>query len=278
MQLVTDVFKQFCKERHEENKGKNFDTLQEIYANTEFFDLSLYPITDHDRLQDFFKSGEHTYIGEFSEPNLSLPFVNCFIKLDEDSYIFVREYAPNIITGTLYFTNYMKEMRHLAVKGTLNIPFTAHIQDEVQLVSDTYIPLLKDYMDELIRNCLSLACITLKTLNSLSKKAVVSDIHETSKVEYFRRKHAPTIKVPARPIYYVLGEKNEDIKKKYSCIQSRGKLEYTSSFHVRGHWRTINEKSLGKDRNGNYGVHGYTWVTDYIKGEGELIKRLRVVK
>ena len=63
MRTITDVFKQFCKERHEEDKGRNFNTLQEIYANTEFFDLSLYSITEHDRLYDFYKSGEDTYVG-----------------------------------------------------------------------------------------------------------------------------------------------------------------------------------------------------------------------
>ena len=42
MQLITEVFKQFCKERHAEDKGKNFNLLQEVYANTELFDISLY--------------------------------------------------------------------------------------------------------------------------------------------------------------------------------------------------------------------------------------------
>jgi hypothetical protein len=40
--LVTEAFKQFTKERHAEDKGKNFNLLQEVYASTEFFDISLY--------------------------------------------------------------------------------------------------------------------------------------------------------------------------------------------------------------------------------------------
>ena len=42
MLSIHDTFKQFCKERHAEDKGKNFNLLQEVYANTELFDISLY--------------------------------------------------------------------------------------------------------------------------------------------------------------------------------------------------------------------------------------------
>ena len=57
-----------------------------------------------------------------------------------------------------------------------------------------------------------------------------------------------------------------------------GNLEYSFAFKVRGHWRHINEGTFGKDRNGNYNVKGYTWVTEYTKGEGELAKRIRVIE
>lgn len=51
------------------------------------------------------------------------------------------------------------------------------------------------------------------------------------------------------------------------------------SYEVMGHWRRLqNIKQLGKDRYGCRNVKGYTWVIPYIKGEGELIKKVRVVK
>ena len=37
---IIEAFHQFCKERHAEDKGKNFNLLQEIYSKTEFFDIS----------------------------------------------------------------------------------------------------------------------------------------------------------------------------------------------------------------------------------------------
>lgn len=51
------------------------------------------------------------------------------------------------------------------------------------------------------------------------------------------------------------------------------------SYEVMGHWRKLqNIKQIGKDRYGYRNVKGYTWVIPYTKGEGELIKKVRVVK
>ena len=118
-----------------------------------------------------------------------------------------------------------------------------------------------------------------KTLSELSKKSVAVDKPSNPNLcEYYRRKRKPTIKVPQRPRYYILGEKHESVSAKYKYINATGNLEYSFAFKVRGHWRHINEETLGKDRNGNYNVKGYTWVTEYSKAEGELAKRLHVVK
>ena len=271
MATIQDVFKQFCKERHAEDKGRNHDALQETYASTEFFDITLYKIVG---IQHHFEQwNSKTYTSTFPIEDFSLPFQNNFIKVEEDKCIFLREYAPNILTGTMYVINYLGE------GNTLNIPFTVRLYEgEGVILSDFYHPLLKNRIERILKDLFVIVIGVLITLNTLSHKAVAVDKPTDNRCEYYRRKRKPTLKVPQRPIYYVLGEKNEDVTKKYNSIHSMGRLEYTSSFHVRGHWRTINEKSLGKDRNGNYNVKGYTWVTDYIKGEGELAKRLRVVK
>jgi hypothetical protein len=58
-----------------------------------------------------------------------------------------------------------------------------------------------------------------------------------------------------------------------------GKVDFSHRFSVRGHWRSLPEK-LGKDRDGNYSVHGWTWVSDYIKGPEDkpLIRKTRIVE
>lgn len=274
---IKEAFKKFTEERHKEDKGRNHDLLQEIYASTEFFDMSLYNFEGE--VLHGFSLVHDEYVGTYTVEDLNLPFQNTWIKLTEDIFMFLREYSPEIITGTMYATNYMCEIpKYANLTGTLNVPFTIRLRNNT-ISSDIDIPLIKEHMPVLLENTFQVAIQVGEVLNNLSKKQVAVDTPAHPNLhEYYRRKRKPTIKVPQRPIYYVLGDKKENVTKKYNSIHSMGKLEYTNSFHVRGHWRTINEKSLGKDRNGNYGIHGYTWVTDYIKGEGELVKRLRVIK
>lgn len=54
------------------------------------------------------------------------------------------------------------------------------------------------------------------------------------------------------------------------------KIDWSHSWTVRGHWRKIN--GIGKDRNNQELVYGYTWVNSYLKGNGELVKKARIVK
>lgn len=112
---VIDLFKQFCKERHAEDKGRNFDMLQEIYAKTELFDLSFLSKEAPDLAP--FWNGDHTYtennfIDEvhFTDDtfkSITLPFESQFIKVGkaggtDDVFMFIREFSPNMLTGTLY--------------------------------------------------------------------------------------------------------------------------------------------------------------------------------
>lgn len=56
------------------------------------------------------------------------------------------------------------------------------------------------------------------------------------------------------------------------------KIDWSHRFNVRGHWRKTD--TLGKDRDGNYCVTGYTWVVDHEKGPEHLplVKKTRLVK
>lgn len=54
-------------------------------------------------------------------------------------------------------------------------------------------------------------------------------------------------------------------------------IDWSHRWSVRGHWRKV--RGLGKDRNDDYSVSGYTWVHDHIRGPEKkpLIKKTRVV-
>jgi hypothetical protein len=54
-------------------------------------------------------------------------------------------------------------------------------------------------------------------------------------------------------------------------------IDWSHRWEVRGHWREIS--GLGKDREGNYNVKGFTWVSNHVKGPdtAPLIKKTYVV-
>lgn len=55
-------------------------------------------------------------------------------------------------------------------------------------------------------------------------------------------------------------------------------IEWKHSWRVRGHWRKISTSMLGKDREGDYSIVGRTWIKDFVKGEGPLIEKTRILK
>lgn len=59
--------------------------------------------------------------------------------------------------------------------------------------------------------------------------------------------------------------------------KSSREIDWSHRFEVRGHWRRVD--TVGKDRDGNYGVEGYTWVREHVRGPEALplIKKQRVV-
>ena len=74
-------------------------------------------------------------------------------------------------------------------------------------------------------------------------------------------------------------EKKEEVEKQnYNRIKPLGHLAFDHSFKVRGHWRKISPHSYGKNRQGEYVVTGITWVKEHVRGEGDLVKKIRVLK
>ena len=55
-------------------------------------------------------------------------------------------------------------------------------------------------------------------------------------------------------------------------------VEWSHRFFVRGHWRRT-EGKVGKDREGNYNVEDYTWVSEHVKGpeDAPIVMKHRVV-
>jgi hypothetical protein len=99
--------------------------------------------------------------------------------------------------------------------------------------------------------------------------------------------HVASEKVNERVKLRVSGEKhlikiNEVIHITESKITSErgpygGPIDYSHRFEIRGHWRKI--LGIGKDRNGSYGIKGFTWVVPHEKGPEHkpLVRKQRVI-
>lgn len=57
-------------------------------------------------------------------------------------------------------------------------------------------------------------------------------------------------------------------------------IDWTHRWTVRGHWVSLGEGKVGKDRDGNYCVNGQTWRVEHIKGPDDkpLINKTRIVE
>ena len=190
--------------------------------------------------------------------------------------LFIREYNPTTITGCLYLFN--NNVKHIA--GSLSAPITINTEQGVLIpYADLSLSLNGDNT-EMIRatqtQIVTLIVQVVGVINNLPKHTVVADTPKSS--IYYPKKKATGIRVTNRPIYYILNKNEKQAEKQVKEIKPIGHLSYTHSFKVRGHWRRINPHSIGKNRNGEYKVYGYTFVREYVKGEGELVKRGRVVK
>ena len=80
------------------------------------------------------------------------------------------------------------------------------------------------------------------------------------------------VKYAPKDVIYVC---KKSVIKKDSTLSKRiiNKPQY--AYEVMGHWRKIN--SIGKDRQGNRVVNGFTWVSPYTKGNGEVMKKVRII-
>lgn len=143
-------------------------------------------------------------------------------------------------------------------------------------VNPKLIETINDTDDLMINNRqLAMSKVIIKYLT-----CVISKIHDcqlgTEKIH--RSFKAPTDRKPKNEKYvsHVIRIRPKHQKTATQPLFSR-EIEWNNSWIVRGHWRRHEGQTLGKDRNGERKVEGFTWVTDHKKGEGELIIKPRLL-
>ena len=110
-------------------------------------------------------------------------------------------------------------------------------------------------------------------LNCINKTCSMAQIHDKTKIKV--RENKQTIKKEIGRIIYL---KPKQVKNQIS-LPNGTKLDFSHRFLVRGHWRTIGENRIGKNRAGEYEIVGSTWVREFEKGgtDKELIKKERII-
>jgi hypothetical protein len=81
--------------------------------------------------------------------------------------------------------------------------------------------------------------------------------------------------VEVRRITYVSPKKHtNDVQTVYG-----GVIDWSHRWFVRGHWRTLSNEGIGKDRAGDYCVPGQTWVKEHEKGnpDQDPMNKVRLV-
>jgi hypothetical protein len=105
------------------------------------------------------------------------------------------------------------------------------------------------------------------------KKENIIFTENTEKIvkKYRIKRELKKIKYKPSEIIYISSKK--DFKKLNTNNKIINKPQY--AYEVMGHWRKIN--TIGKDRQGKRIVKGFTWVIPYKKGQGELMRKIRII-
>lgn len=256
------------------------DRLVEATATSEVFDISEMASVEPDFEMKTFE-GKYYYMTSETIDTLSLPFPNNIVKTGKrqlqlgntlfelENYVHISELTPYEFIGSITCIAEAKK------QPTITDVTEFRIQNNKLILINRNGETNND-----IAEAFTVIHRALHTINNIPKHTVISYTPHTYKAEYYRRKSAPTIKITNRPIYYITEQKDrKETFKPRNVDLSKGRLSCEYSFKVRGHWRTLhNPKTIGVDRNGQRTIKGFTWIKEYMKGDGELIKRVRIIK
>lgn len=130
------------------------------------------------------------------------------------------------------------------------------------------------------QHLVALSCSVLKLCLDRINKQVFTLVENEDKIDFKTRALGGYTRLKIKPSYIIYLGTEKHLLKSHPDLSNkilRNKPEF--SYAVRGHWRRlVNSESLGKSRNGERNVKGFTFVSDFIKGHGELRKKIRVAK
>lgn len=101
-------------------------------------------------------------------------------------------------------------------------------------------------------------------INLMNSRDIELITVERSKEQNTKRTRRGKLPIPPTTHIRLTGK----IKEYVNQLNSSGHINYSHSFWVRGHWRTLRNEDRYKDNVGTM-----IWIVPYIKGKGNLIKK-----
>lgn len=285
--IIEDVFKLFCKANLAEAKNKSdYDLCIDVYAQTQLVDISAFfkDASDFIVSELIYSASEIectatslSVFGDLFGLEICLPFDCNFMTIFQadnpktyvqSCYLFIREYAPMIYTGSMLFEFIDKDV-------LLKPIFQIFMEADSVKYNITLNGVGTNYRTEheltlLGKHLIGWLYRSIQGVNNISVKTHDRYVVAPKHFEYYRKKsEKKTIKVQ-RPIYIYANKNTTPVLTKKE-LQGR-KIERQNSWQVRGHWRRLDDpKKRGKNAQGEYIVEGFTWVKPHVCGNINMV-------
>lgn len=296
-----------------DKKFVQLDSVKDMLAGIEDTHYFIVPevYTSDEDFESFLEEHvEYMSINGIKIPEtMDLPFKRCFFQCTQNDMTYGSTFTYNEMSEIITnfdrerFSRMLKERHNLTMDDTLtrvkvdfnNIyvyevePKYIRVVAVVKIDDAALLPIsfsFKDgklglgdsafgnfYQQMVIDTALSVIKL-LETINHKSWTVVSNDTPVKVKIRVGR--NLTKYKYKPSNIVYVYSE--HKFRKVHPELSHRIINKPNYAYEVRGHWRKLLHNQIGKDREGLRGVKGYTWVIPFIKGEGEVMKKVRIVK
>lgn len=253
----------------------------EMNSITDLSDVNIFKI-NHSFSREFPMIGDKE-VESLSE-NFGLPFKKCFVDFKK-SYVFqfqdvgISTTIDNLMVEEVSPTDIKVTVGYRSFNGLREAYGYKEIEyHDGKAVTDLdRFNTFREY-----RTLATLSNVVIKILEELDSRKYIY-VENTEKIDVKFRDKATRklnrVKYTPKMIIYVSDKKT--FKKEYPELSGRVISKPQHAFEVMGHWRRLhNENSLGKNREGEYLVEGFTWVRPQVRcaDRGEVLKKVRVIQ
>jgi hypothetical protein len=203
---------------------------------------------------------------------LASPFPKFSIEID-NGWLTSNHSGGDFKIGVIYCTEIEVDLYQFAYSITTSrqVFHTTVTKNKCEVWKNNKMIKTEQTSSEMYENIKGIVYYQLQKLQK-SGLGVVNTGEKAKFKDYTGRKHT----YKSSNVIYVANNKHPQEAKKDNII-TKG-INWHESWSVAAHWRRILPESLGLSRKGVREVKGFTWVSNYRKGEGTEQLKVRKVK